>query len=230
MVRPKRNQQHPDLQTAIKEVAKKQISGHGAARLSLRGIARELGITAPAIYNYYPRRDDLVTTLIVDAYHSLAAALAEARDAEHVNHAESIMASARAYRGWALAHSAEYSLIFGTPIPNYHAPMEITSPAASESMMVLIQVIDAAYQDGELTINELPPALKTMLQPWSEKLGFNGPLNIIHLALASWVLIHGLVSLELFGHLAPGPEFGFGEVDSFFEAEIQAMLERMGIR
>ena len=227
MVRPKRNQQHPDLQTAIKEVAKKQISGHGAARLSLRGIARELGITAPAIYNYYPRRDDLVTTLIVDAYHSLAAALAEARDAEHVNHAESIMASARAYRGWALAHSAEYSLIFGTPIPNYHAPMEITSPAASESMMVLIQVIDAAYQDGELTINELPPALKTMLQPWSEKLGFNGSLNIIHLALASWVLIHGLVSLELFRHLTPAPEYG--EVDPLFEAEIQVMVERMGI-
>lgn len=229
MVRPKRNQQHPDLQTAIKEVAKKQISEHGAARLSLRAIARELGITAPAIYNYYPRRDDLVTTLIVDAYHSLAKALAEAQNAEHVNHAESIMASARAYRSWALAHSAEYSLIFGTPIPNYHAPMEITSPAASESMIVLIQVIDAAYQDGELTINELSPALITMLQPWSEKLGFTGPLNIIHLALACWVLIHGLVSLELFGHLAPGPEFGFGEVDSLFESEIQSMLDRMGI-
>lgn len=230
MVRPKRSQQHPDLLIAIKDVAKKQVSEHGAARLSLRGIARELGITAPAIYNYYPRRDDLVTTLIVDAYHSLAAALAEARDAELVNHAESIMASARAYRSWALAHSAEYSLIFGTPIPNYHAPMEITSPAASESMVVLIQIIDAAYQDGELTIKELPPALETMLQPWSEKLDFSGPLNIIHLALACWVLIHGLVSLELFGHLVPGPEFGFGEVDSFFEGEIQAMLDRMGIR
>lgn len=229
MVRPKRNQQHPDLQTAIKEVAKNQISEHGAARFSLRAIARELGITAPAIYNYYPRRDDLVTTLIVDAYHSLAAALAEARDTEHANHAESIMASARAYRSWALAHSAEYSLIFGMPIPNYQAPMEITSPAASESMVVLIQIIDAAYQDGELTIKELSPALKTMMQPWSEKLDFSGPLNIIHLALASWVLIHGLVSLELFGHLAPGPEFGFGEVDTFFEGEIQSMLDRMGI-
>jgi len=228
MVRPKRSQQHPDLQGAIKEVAKNQITEHGPAALSLRAIARELGITAPAIYNYFPSRDDLVTSLIVDAYHSLATALAEARDSEQNNHAKSILAGFRAYRSWALAHSAEYSLIFGTPIPNYHAPMEITGPAAAESMVVLIQAIDTAYQDGEFILAELPPSLKTMLQPWSEKLGYTGPLSIIHLALASWAQIHGLVSLELFGHLAPAPEYG--TVDHFYEAEILAIVKRMGIR
>lgn len=226
MVRPKRSQQHPDLRGAIKEVAKNQIAEHGPASLSLRAIARELGITAPAIYNYFPSRDDLVTTLIVDAYHSLAAALSEAGDSEQNNHTEAILAGFRAYRRWALANSAEYSLIFGTPIPNYHAPMEITGPAAAESMVVLIQAIDRAYQAGELNLNDLPPALKTMLQPWSEKLGYTGPLSIINIALASWAQIHGLVSLELFGHLAPAPEYG--AVDSFYEAEIQAMVERMG--
>jgi len=227
MVRPKRDQQHPNLQAAIKETAREQIAERGAAALSLRAIARELSITAPAIYNYYPSRDDLVTALIVDAYHSLAAALAAARDAEQGSHVERIMASASAYRNWALAYPAEYSLIFGTPIPGYEAPMEITGPAAAASMSVLIQVLDDAYQDGKLAPGELAPARVEMLQPWTEKMGYDGPPGIIHLALASWAQIHGLVSLELFGHLAPAPEYG--DVDPFFEIEIQSMMARMGI-
>ena len=227
MVRPKRDQQHPNLQAAIKETAREQIAERGAAALSLRAIARELSITAPAIYNYYPSRDDLVTALIVDAYHSLAAALAAARDAEQGNHVERIMASANAYRNWALTYPAEYSLIFGTPIPGYQAPMEITGPAAAANMSVLIQVLDDAYQDGKLAPGELAPARVEMLQPWTEKMGYAGPPGIIHLALASWAQIHGLVSLEIFGHLTPAPEYG--DVYPFFEIEIQSMMARMGI-
>ncbi|MCK5315719.1 MAG: TetR/AcrR family transcriptional regulator [Anaerolineales bacterium] len=211
----------------IKETARRQIAEHGAASLSLRAIAGEMGMTAPALYRYFEGRDDLVTALIVDAYHSLAAALAEARDAIYVDHAASIIAAANAYRTWALTHAEEYALIFGTPIPDYQAPMEITGPAAAASMSELIQVLDAAYQDGKLATNELAPALGEMLQPWIEKLGYAGPPAIIHLALASWAQIHGLVSLELFGHLTADPECN--EVDALFEAEIQAMVARMGI-
>jgi len=227
MGRPKRSQQHPNLQAAIKDVARKQIAEHGAAALSLRAIARELKITAPAIYNYFPSRDDLVTALIVDAYHSFAAALAVARDENQDDHVANIISSANAYRGWALAHPEQYGLIFGTPIPGYHAPMEITGPAAAESMLVLLQVLDAAYQDGVLSLVEPSPALLTLLQPWTDKLEYAGPPGVIHLALASWAQIHGLVSLELFGHLAPTPESG--DVGALFETEIQASVKRMGI-
>jgi AcrR family transcriptional regulator len=227
MGRPKRSQQHPNLQAAIKDVARKQIAEHGAAALSLRAIARELSITAPAIYNYFPSRDDLVTALIVDAYHSFAADLAAARIANRDDHAANIIASASAYRSWALAHPEQYGLIFGTPIPGYHAPMEITGPAAAKSMLVLVQVLDAAYQDGVLSLAEPPPALLTLLQPWTDHLEYAGPPGVVHLALASWAQIHGLVSLELFGHLAPAPEYG--DVAALFEAEIKASVKRMGI-
>ena len=227
MARPKRSQQHPDLQTAIKEVAREQIAEHGAPSLSLRAIARELSITAPAIYNYFPSRDDLVTALIVDAYRSLARALTKARDAEHKDHAASIVASANAYRSWALIHPEQYGLIFGTPIPGYQAPMAITGPAAGESMLVLVQVLDAAYQDGVLSLAEPTPTLLTLLQPWVDKLEYAGSPSVIQLALASWAQIHGLVSLELFGHLAPAPEYG--DVAALFEAEIQASVKRMGL-
>ena len=227
MVRPKRSQQHPNLQSAIKETAREQIAKNGAAALSLRAIARELKITAPAIYNYFTRRDDLVTALIVDAYNSLSTALAASQETDEVSHYQRILASACAYRTWALTHPAEYSLIFGTPIPNYRAPMEITGPAAAQSMIELIKVLDAAYQDGQLTLNELTPALGEILEPWVEKLGYTGPLSVIHLALACWSQIHGLVSLELNGHLNDVPEDV--DVEPFFEIEIRSMLERMAI-
>jgi AcrR family transcriptional regulator len=225
MARPKRSQQHPDLQAAIKEVAREQIAEQGAAALSLRAIARELSITAPAIYNYFPSRDDLVTALIVDAYHSLAAALAEARDTKHEDHAANIIASANAYRNWALAHPEQYGLIFGTPIPGYHAPMEITGPAAAESMFVLIQVLDGAYQDGALRLSDHSPALLALLQPWVDQLDYAGPPGVIHLALASWAQIHGLVSLELFGHFTPDP--GNGDAKVLFDTEIRTTAARM---
>lgn len=227
MARPKRSQQHPDLQAAIKDVARKQIAEYGAARLSLRAIARELSITAPAIYNYYPSRDDLVTALIVDAYHSLAAALGEARDANHEDHAGSIIASADAYREWALTYPEQYGLIFGTPIPGYHAPMEIIGPAAARSMAVLISVIDAAWQDDALAIGDALPGTSEIVQTWIDKFSYNGPPAVIHFAMASWALIHGLVSLEIFGHLTAVPEEV--DVDTFFKIEIHAMVTRMGL-
>jgi hypothetical protein len=88
-------------------------------------------------------------------------------------------------------------------------------------------VLDAAYQDGKISFPEPSTSLLTLLHPWVDKLDYVGPPSIIHLALASWAQIHGLVSLELFGHLAPAPEYG--DVDPFFEVEIRAMMARMGI-
>ena len=118
-------------------------------------------------------------------------------------------------------------MIFGTPIPEYYAPMDVTGPAAAESMSVLIQVLDAVYRDGKLELGELTPALGEMLRPWNEVLEYAGPPGVICLALACWAQIHGLVSLELFGHLSIDPEPG--AVEPFFEFEIQAMLARMGL-
>src|SRR5512143_3736128 len=125
MSRPKRTAQIADLQTAIKETAWKQIAEFGAPTLSLRAIARELGITAPAIYNYFPRRDDLVTALIIDAYTSFGDSQIEARDAVAADDLSGrMLAIGVAYRDWALAYPQRYQLLFGTPIPGYEAPME----------------------------------------------------------------------------------------------------------
>ena len=154
----RREERHPDLQTAIKETAWKQIAEAGAPTLGLRSIARELNITAPSIYNYFPSRDDLVTALIVDAYNSLA----DAQETSIQNLAADDLSGrlfelGMAYREWAVAYPQRYQLIFGTPIPHYHAPDEITLPAAARSLVPLTQTVQALYSAGQIRTSAWRP-------------------------------------------------------------------------
>ena len=192
----------------IKEIARRHMSEKGAAALSLRAIAREMGMTSPALYRYFTSRDDLVTALIVDAYGGLADALEAARDGcAEDDHAGRLSAIAYAYRHWALATPQEYALIFGTPIPAYEAPPDVTGPVAARSMMVFLGVLDAAQRSGKADLSDVhaafSPALQGQVQPWIDKLNFSGDPALVYLAISNWGMIHGLVSLEIFGHLDP---------------------------
>jgi AcrR family transcriptional regulator len=206
MVRPKRNAQHPDLQEAIKHTAWVQIGEYGAPALSLRAIARELGITAPAIYNYFPRRDDLVTALIIDAYTSFGDSQTEARDVVPPQDlAGRLTAIGVAYRLWALAYPQRYQLIFGTPIPGYSAPMEKVFPSAARSLGVLVSVVEALRVSGKLKAQNFPriaPGFEAGFEIWKN---YGGEADVLSMAVAVliWSQVHGLVSLEIAGNLPP---------------------------
>jgi AcrR family transcriptional regulator len=200
----------------IKASARAQMAERGAAALSLREVARQMGMSSAAIYRYFENRDDLVTALIVDAYADLAVALDAAAAAEAPT--DRFLDLALAYRAWALNHPADYALILGTPIPGYHAPDAITRPAAHRSMVRFVEVALAAGGRGaEPTaggrtaempargLADLPPAVRD-------------------LALAGWGQMHGLVSLELFGHLdALGEDPG-----TLYRYEMAAFAARIG--
>jgi len=221
--RPRTNERQPNLQEAIKDTAWKQIAESGATSLSLRAIARELGITAPAIYNYYPSRDDLVTALIVDAFTSLAEAQeASLAGLEQNRRAVRLSALGLAYREWAVTYAQRYHLIFGTPIPNYTAPEEVTLPAAAKALVPLIQSIQDLASAGELRterLAEMPPKLKSMLGAWSE---FAGGFNhdVLYLALVIWSRVHGLVMLEITHQI---PSF-FDNPEEVYRQEIKNLL------
>ncbi|NTW96967.1 MAG: TetR/AcrR family transcriptional regulator [Oscillochloris sp.] len=210
MNRPPRSTQAADLPEAIKATAWQQIAETGAANLSLRAIARALNITAPAIYNYYPRRDDLVTALIVDAYTSFGDSQLSARDSLP---AEEIIgrwqATGLAYRRWALAYPQRYQLIFGAPIPSYEAPNEQILPAAARSMSALLSVVEALRQAGRLRARGFPqisPGYQALLPAWRQCGGEADSLSL-GVAIYIWSCVHGLVSLELGGNLPPfGPD------------------------
>lgn len=179
--------------------ARRQIAEKGAAALSLRGIARRMEMTAPALYRYFEDRDDLVTALIVTAYQSLQESLKAAwLEVQDQDSAAKLLAVGMAYREWALAHPEDYALIFGTPIPGYVAPPESTLPIARSALGVLIQALESGWKNGEFHLSSDAPALAPALLDDQPEMAEAAPL--VAAALALWSLVHGLTSLELFGH------------------------------
>jgi AcrR family transcriptional regulator len=228
MVRPTLKKQIPNLQEAIKATAWKQIAEVGAPALSLRAIARELKITAPAIYNYFPDRDALVTALIIDAYTSFGDSQIEARDSiSATDYAGRLKAIGLAYRNWAHAYPQRYQLIFGTPIPNYTPPAEKIFPSSARSIMALFSVVDEARVAGKLRSDVFHPVKKEYqfhFDMWRKQIGEVHPLTHF-VAMIIWSRVHGITSLEIQGNIPPfgknGDALYLYELDSISQLFIQ---------
>lgn len=225
MVRPTRKKQIPNLQEAIKETAWKQIAEFGASALSLRAIARELKITAPAIYNYFPDRDALVTALIIDAFTSFGDWQLEARDSLPEKDPEGRMeAIGLAYRDWAHTFPQRYQLIFGTPIPGYEGPMEKIFPSSARSLSALVSVIEGLRVTGKLNVDDFPkvqPRYKISFDTW-KTYGGNADILSLSVAMIIWARVHGIVSLEIQGNLPPfGPKG-----DALYRYELQSIYQQ----
>src|SRR4030095_17139404 len=141
---PRRERVRQATVEEIKAVARAQMAAEGTAGVSLRAIAREMGMTAPALYRYFGSRDDLVTALVTDAYDALADAMEAAVAAVPAGrHADRVRAAFGAFRAWGIEHPTEFALIFGSPIPGYVAP-EATRPAGRRSPDLLGRVLAPA--------------------------------------------------------------------------------------
>src|SRR5215213_5593862 len=211
MVRPIKNKQIPNLQEAIKETAWKQIAQFGAPALSLRAIARELKITAPAIYNYFRDRDALVTALIIDAYTSFGDWQLEARDSiSSSNPRRKLEAIGLAYRRWAHTYPQRYQLIFGTPIPGYEAPSKKVFPSSARSISALFSVVEELRAAGKLIPNSVPTVNENYQAYYDQWRTYSGDIYPVSLfvAMIIWARVHGIVSLEIQGNLPPFGEGG----------------------
>lgn len=215
----------------IKATARRQMAEHGTAGLSLRGIARELGITAPAIYNYFPRLEDLITALIVDAFNDLADVM-EAADAAVTSDRpyDHIMALCLAYREWAMSQPTIFQLLYGNPIPGYQAPEEITLPLARRPFLGIFRWFIRAHQSGELVIpaeyGPVPPTMSAGIAAWRQASGLEMPDELLALLMSGWARIHGMVLLDLFHHIQPL----VGDAEAFYRYEMDAFARHLGLR
>ena len=131
--RTARERVRAELTREITDVARAQLATEGAGGLSLRAVAREMGMVSSAIYRYFSSRDDLLTALIVDGYNAIGEAAEQANAAYAAgDYAGRWLAVCRAIRDWALAHPHEYALVYGSPVPGYQAPQQTIGPAARE--------------------------------------------------------------------------------------------------
>jgi AcrR family transcriptional regulator len=201
--RTARERVRAELTREIADTARRHLATEGAAGLSLRAVAREMGMVSSAVYRYFPSRDDLLTALIIDGYNAIGAAVEEADAACHRDdYPGRWLAACRALRGWALAHPHEYALVYGSPVPGYRAPEQTIGPAARVAA-VLGRIISDAQAAGELDPPRLGAAVPGAFAPDAGRLRetvlASAPDDVVARALAAWAGAFGMVSFELFG-------------------------------
>ncbi|MBI4934753.1 MAG: TetR/AcrR family transcriptional regulator [Actinobacteria bacterium] len=188
--------------TEIVRLAREQMAAEGAAALSLRAIARDMGMVSSGIYRYYASRDELLTALIIDSYERLGA-VAEAADQavrRRSDHRARLRAMAGAIRQFAIDSPSEWALLFGTPVPGYAAPQDTIGPATRYTL-VLVELLGDIARSGVRHDFAVPRAMRADLVRLHDVFGLEVPAPTIALGLTAWAAIMGAVSLELFGHL-----------------------------
>ena len=215
-----------ELTAEITDAARRQLAEVGAAALSLRAVAREVGMVSSAVYRYFPSRDDLLTRLIIDGYDDLGAAAEEADDPAAAPR-DRWLAVCRAVRGWAKAHPHEYALLYGSPVPGYEAPKD-TVPAASRVGVVLGRILGDAARSGALpdATGERDPLL--ISDDAVAVLGGEHPSldeTVRARALLAWSSLYGTISFELFGHFVGSVEDG----DRFFDRAMGDLAGLIGL-
>ncbi|MGI5350843.1 TetR/AcrR family transcriptional regulator [Streptomyces sp. CA-250714] len=221
-----------EITSAIKDEARRHLADEGASRLSLRAVARELGMVSSALYRYFPSRDDLLTALITDAYDAVgAAAEAALAEAESVgdSHLVRWRAVCRAVRAWGLAHPHEYALIYGSPVPGYAAP-PTTTQSASRVGLALLGILRDAHGSGALREPTRAAAAPDVVLKDAERLvgdlGVRLPAAVAVEAVAAWSQLFGLVSFELFGQFTNV----VAARDEFFDHAVERLADQVGLR
>lgn len=184
-----RERYRAQVRAEIKRHAWEQIAAAGVPALSLNAIAKQVGMSGPALYRYFASRDELITALIRDAYRSIADTVRTAFDS-----GADLVGLARVIREWARGDPQRYFLIYGTPVPGYHAPDDITA-ISFEVMAVLLEACGAPSADRTATPFD---AHLEDHREWVD--GHPAAATTLHRALSFWTRLHGVLSLELAGH------------------------------
>ncbi|MFG2294418.1 TetR/AcrR family transcriptional regulator [Streptomyces sp. NPDC048603] len=217
--------------TVIKDAARQLLVKAGAAGLSLDGVAREGGLGLPAVEAAFPDRDGLLTALIIDAYDGSAAAMeradATAREAGASAGAR-LLGVTRALREWSFANPAEFTLIYGSPVPGYHAPQD-TVPAAARTPAVLAGIVRAALEGGELTPPRRAVPGPPLLLPAAVE-AFGGvpgaPFSdIVERGIVLWSNLIGLLVFQVFSRTHDSVR----DEAAFFDYAIAVAAESIGL-
>ena len=189
----------------IKSVAVGQLMTN-RGQMTLRGVARAVGLTVQSLYHYFPSREDLITALVADAHNALADAVEAAGPLDATQPApERIVQVALAYRRWAVQQRARFLLIYGTPVHGYQAPDSgPTTEAARRLGSTLTGVVFFGSSSRELArvgAGGGDPDLAAALADGAQRVVPGMPAEAFGLGLEVWARLHGLVMLEILGHL-----------------------------
>ncbi len=226
-----RDRRRAETVREIKEAALGQITELGPGAMSLRAVARAVGMSVQSLYHYFDSRDELLTALVIDGHRALAASVMDAAVASRGRpHAERLFAASNAYRRWALANRPAFLLLYGTPVPGYEPPSREEVISASVSLAEpFLEVVFDGWSTEQLARVPLQPGTERLAEVDTTKVPL--PLGALALFYELRAQMHGLVMLELVGHLAPMNDHGedlFRGMISRTAAELAALKETAG--
>lgn len=225
MPRLSRSENRAEQTRAILDRARAQLAEVGPAALSVRQIARDVGMVSSAVYRYFPSRDELLTALIVEAYDELGDAVERADAGAGDDLAARFRAVCRAIHDWARANPHEYALVYGSPVPGYAAP-DTTVPAAARVTGAFLRLAQESEQAGGplgVRTRPLSDAESAALEPVRAVTSV-GDERLLRWLMA-WKTVFGHVSLELFGHM----HRGVLDYDAHFEQVTGQLAADLGL-
>lgn len=222
----RRDRQRDATTAEIKSTARSLLVASGPDALTLRAIAREMGMTAPALYRYFASHEDLVGALCEDVLTEITGRLERARDGVPPDRPiDRLMAACREFRRWSLAHPREFQLTFASvaerPQPHHEVPGTDISFGA-----VFLGIFAEIWTRRRFPVppdDRLPPALAGELRTFAERTGTDLPLGALVAYLGGWVRLYGSVTLEVFGHLG----FALTDAEALFEAMLADMRRQL---
>ena len=199
-----RARRREDVTARVLEIGRQHLAEHGAAGLSLRAVTRDLGMVSSAVYRYVANRDELLTLLLVDAYGAQAdavqAAVASAADQRW---SDRLLAAAHAFRAWAVAEPSRYALLYGSPVPGYAAPPEVTIEPGTRVIGILLGLVAEGVARGDVpdrpAPHDPPEPLAGDLRVVGAEVGLAAHPAVLSRALLLWATVVGGTSLEVFG-------------------------------
>ena len=223
----KRQESREKIEAQIIELGRRHLVTEGAAGLSLRAIARDLGMVSSAVYRYVASRDDLLTLLLVDAYSELADAVDDAA-ATGGPWRDQLLAMAHSARAWAVDQPARWALLYGSPVPGYHAPRERTVGPGTRVVGALFDAVGAGIAAGDIS-----PSNVAVAQPLSsdfdrvrEEFGFAGDDSAVAKCFLLWACLVGAISLEVFGQYGADT---LSEPGAVFDTQVRLLIETLTI-
>src|SRR6201984_1538172 len=177
----KRRESRERIEAQIIELGRRQLVEHGAAGLSLRAIARDLGMVSSAVYRYVSSRDELLTLLLVDAYSDLADAVDRARETVGDQWGDDVIAIARAARRWAVGHPAGWVLLYGTPVSGYRARAERTGRVGTRVAGAFFDAVAAGIATGDIRLTDdvAPQPMSSDFERIRQEFGFPGDDRVL---------------------------------------------------
>ncbi|MFY2859491.1 TetR/AcrR family transcriptional regulator [Mycobacterium sp. THU-M104] len=223
----KRQESREQIEARIVELGRRQLVERGATGLSLRAIARDLGMVSSAVYRYVSSRDELLTLLLVDAYSDLADTVDRARETGGELWSDDVVAIARAVRGWAITHPSRWALLYGSPVPGYHAPAERTVAVGTRVVGAFLDAVSAGIATGDirLTNDVASQPMSSDFRRLRQEFGFPGDDRVVTKCFLLWAGVLGAISLEVFGQYGADT---LTEPEAVFDAQLQLLVDVLG--